>query len=115
MNEGKTIGELVGRPFLKRYDQLREYQQKHGHCYTTTEDKELHRWVLRMRQIRKLNDPALTKVKVGMLNDIGFIWDLRLDSLFKKRLTHVTRNQAIVTLKEQRNWVDKFIIHLRRI
>ena len=115
MNEGKTIGELVGRPFLKRYDQLREYQQKHGHCYTTTEDKELHRWVLRMRQIRKLNDPALTPLKVDMLNDICFIWDLRLDSLFKKRLTHVTRNQAIVTLKEQRNWVDKFIIHLRRI
>ena len=51
MDEGKTIGELVGRPFLKRYDQLKEYQQKHGHCYTTTEDKKLHRWVVRMRQI----------------------------------------------------------------
>ena len=115
MDEGKTIEELVGRPFLKRYDQLREYQQKHGHCYTTTEDKELHRWVLRMRQIRKLNDPALTPLKVGMLNDLGFIWDLRLDSLFKKRITRTTRNQAIAILKEQKNWVDKFIIHLRRI
>ena len=115
MNKGKTIEELVGSPFLKRYDQLKEFQQKHGHCYTTIKDKELHRWVLRMRQIRKLNDPALTPLKVDMLNDLGFIWDLRLESLFKKRLPHPTKNQAIAILKEHKNWINQFIVHLRRI
>ena len=63
--------------WLERYNQLKEFCQRHGHArvtYSNCEDKSLVRWVNRQRRCCKI------KSRIELLNAVGFHWSVsRID------------------------------------
>tara|TARA_R100000234_G_C4981781_1_gene171277 strand:- start:23 stop:373 length:351 start_codon:yes stop_codon:yes gene_type:complete len=82
----------MGAPWTEMYSMMKEYHKKHGHCVVPSVSKndplkKLHTWVIRMRYLKRIDSTALTPEKIRLLNNIGFIWDLRLETLFAPALT----------------------------
>jgi hypothetical protein len=68
--------------WMKRYQDLVEYQRARGHCsvpYVYKEDPRLGQWVKRQRHQYKLQKQGhhsnLTQERIQMLEILGFIWD----------------------------------------
>eukprot|EP00522_Entomoneis_paludosa_P001610 CAMPEP_0172471124 /NCGR_PEP_ID=MMETSP1065-20121228/67655_1 /TAXON_ID=265537 /ORGANISM="Amphiprora paludosa, Strain CCMP125" /LENGTH=965 /DNA_ID=CAMNT_0013229211 /DNA_START=275 /DNA_END=3172 /DNA_ORIENTATION=+ len=61
----------------KRYEELKDYRDKHGHCNVPAgypENRELAHWVTEQRYKKKHNDAGFSKERIQLLNDLGFEW-----------------------------------------
>lgn len=76
----------------RRYSQLKEFKEKHGHCNVTRthQNKQLARWVETQRgKADKL--PAEYK---NLLNAIGFIWSFPKPGDWEGRISELTKFKA---------------------
>jgi hypothetical protein len=77
-------GRSVADRWNDRYQQFKEFIQKHGHCHVPINYKEnphLSRWAKRQRYQWKLKQEgkpsAMTDSRYALLEDLGFLWDVR--------------------------------------
>ncbi|KAL7449292.1 hypothetical protein ACHAWC_001363, partial [Mediolabrus comicus] len=70
---GTEIGPNT--PWMDRYDELEEYKEKHGHTIVKQRSGPLGRWVDNQRQLRR--EGKLSDEKIQLLNEIGFVWNVR--------------------------------------
>ena len=59
--------------WMKKYEQLRGFKEKNGHCLVPKDIAGLANWVAQQRKRRKKG--LLSDQKLTLLNAIGFIWD----------------------------------------
>ena len=67
--------------WLKKFEMLKQYKEKHGDCLVLRSDPNLGRWVGVQRthykyfnEGKKLN---ISQERIDMLNSIDFVWDTR--------------------------------------
>lgn len=83
-----------------RFEDLKAFRQQNGHCNVPTqwdENPVLGRWVANQRQARKRGQ--LTADRVQLLNDLGFVWELRRGSLAGVRSPRRNWSEMLVRLK----------------
>lgn len=86
--KGKTDSE-----WEKKFNLLCVYKQKHGNCLVPKKDKILGEWVLNQRKRHKqllkkmVNNPEMVEAdeRIRKLNSIGFVFQLRNRSVWKKQ------------------------------
>jgi len=64
--------------WIARYQQLLQFKERHGHCnvpFKWPENPHLGGWVVRQREKKKSG--KLLPDRERMLNEIGFVWNLR--------------------------------------
>ncbi|MCB2362198.1 helicase associated domain-containing protein [Clostridium estertheticum] len=85
--------------FIKEYDKLREYKNKYGNCLVSNNytDKSLAYWVCNIRKSYSKN--ILDEYKINLLNNIGFIWDVR-EYISNKRI------EELKTFKKEKGTFD---------
>ena len=102
----KTSTRTSKRPsktWQRRFEELRQFQEEHGHCNIPRNEKALRNWIQKQRAAYKLylqriesdddrlvgnrtNGPSpLTVEQVDTLNSIGFIWNVH-DWRFQQNL-----------------------------
>jgi Helicase associated domain len=79
-SEGRSVADR----WNDRYQDLKAFVQKHGHCHVPINYKEnplLSRWTKRQRYQWKLKQEgkqsSLTDARQLMLEELGFLWDVR--------------------------------------
>lgn len=85
--EGQEAGKAVQDSWTDLYNQLLQFQRRHGHCLVPTlyrENPKLGRWVAVQRYRRRIN--ALNAEQIQKLDRIGFVWspsDLMWERMFQ--------------------------------
>jgi hypothetical protein len=80
------------KSWMDRYQNLKDYKQEHGHTNVARRDKHhpsLGEWCYKLRQMRrgvKGVKNCLSEGKIGLLDDIGFVWGKVELMTFEKRL-----------------------------
>jgi len=60
--------------WLERYEELRDFCQKYGHCNVTPKiDKRLNAWVQTQRRARRAG--TMAQYKIQLLDKVAFQWD----------------------------------------
>ncbi|KAG7358897.1 helicase domain protein [Nitzschia inconspicua] len=79
-SEGRSMSDR----WNNRYQDLKAFVKKHGHCHVPINYKEnplLSRWIKRQRYQWKLKEErkqsSLTDARQIMLEELGFLWDVR--------------------------------------
>lgn len=68
--------EALPESWMNRYNQLVAYKKSHGHFQVTTkEDAELNRWLNTQRIAKRAG--SLHKQRQALLDQIGFVWDVK--------------------------------------
>lgn len=78
-----------------RYEQLKAYQTRFGHCRVPVEwleNKNLGAWVIRQRFLKKSG--KLTQDREEMLNELGFTWEERERSSWDARFRELVEFKA---------------------
>ena len=98
-----------------RFEELKAYKQKNGHCNLPQSEPELGKWVNKQRYAYKAGN--LSKERIDALNEINFVWDaheaawrLRFEELeaYKQENGHCNvpcRSKG--KLKKLGKWVEK--------
>ena len=77
---------MRGKKFEDRYEELKAFKAKHGHCYvreSSKEDMSLGKWYSKVRQSRRKiesNEKPLIKLSedaIKRLTAFGFMWNMR--------------------------------------
>ena len=83
-----------------RFEELKDYQSKHGHCNVPqkwNENPQLGRWVNNQRaQYRLYNEgkkSLITEERIALLESIGFVWDVQ-EALWQQRFNEMKEYQA---------------------
>ena len=89
--------------WMTRYEELKQFQQCHGHCNVPQDysaNKRLGLWVSKQRTHYRLRQEGnqsskMTNARVTMLEEIGFVWDALEDAWMQ-------RYQELVEYKRRR-------------
>merc|ERR1712194_5264 len=71
----QTMVTSLAERWEERYNELKEYAKKHGHCRVPRKFDSLGRWVADQRMYYKKG--RLLDFRVACLQEIGFEWELR--------------------------------------
>ena len=85
-------GGVPGVPWETRFDELVQYNAKHGDCNISTKQKPLGRWVNDQRL--KYKNSKLSQDRIDRLNGIGFDWTPPIGGSRKGRALPSTREQS---------------------
>lgn len=68
--------------FYDRYEELKLFKKKHGHCNVKTTDSGLGFWVKMIRKAYK--EGTLTEAKIQLLEKLDFIFEIQKINFFNK-------------------------------
>jgi hypothetical protein len=81
MEDLGVIWVPFGTAWEEMFEELKEYQKKHDHCYVPqsyTENPQLGKWVNRQRTLKKKN--KLSKERIQQLDELIFVWQIKKSS-----------------------------------
>ena len=87
LNNIGFVWNVLDAVWFEKYNELVYYKEKHGHCNVSVnceEDKPLLLWMYRQAHLKRIN--KLSKDRVKLLDDIGFIWNRSKDISFEDRI-----------------------------
>ena len=91
------------KKWLEKYEELKEFKAKHGHVmvpYDYNENRKLGSWVKTQRYAYRVKKPTLTKVRIQMLEKLGFELEKKrsigkISSSSKKTKTSIHPDEAL--------------------
>jgi len=68
--------DSLAEPWLEKFEELKKFHAKHGHCHIAAIHKKqaLQRWAVRQRSEKKTGKMANPEAKIAKLNSLGFDW-----------------------------------------
>jgi len=78
--------ELLSDTWLEKFEELKKFKAKYGHCRITSKDNKqtLQRWVVRQRSEKKTGKMANRKLKLAKLDSLDFDWAPQAQTPAKK-------------------------------
>ena len=85
--EEENPEDLLNASWLKKFEELRKFKKKHGHCKVskTGTNPELGRWIVRQRSEKKTGNMSLREIKIAKLNSLDFDWAPQGNTPAKRR------------------------------
>ena len=63
------------RQWLEKYEELKSYQNEHGHCLVPSKRSSLGNWIQHQRSLSALG--SMREDRRDLLNQLGFVWNQR--------------------------------------
>lgn len=97
-------------PWDKKYEELKAFKQKHGHCRATPKaNKSLATWLCTQRRMRrKLKKSELVSSRISKLEALGVEWDPKASRANEE---WCKKYEELKRFKEQHGHCDVVLVH----
>jgi len=78
--------DLLSDSWLAKFEELKQFKAKHGHCRITNKDNKaaLRRWIVRQRSEKKTGKMSNREAKLAKLDSLDFDWAPQAQTPAKK-------------------------------